>query len=502
MTVLSTRNAGVRAGPSRVRERAPGTTLLRAASVASRMRSTTLAVAVTLVVVLAGCSGAPSGTSAPTTEDGATDHPPTTGPTDATTSTDDGTPTTQGGTPTTQGGTATTTAGTTSPGAVSGSLPPGVNESGLVDPAALWQAHLDGAYDADGYRHVLSFANASGGEWTVRVHGSENVSSVLAVVGNATTTSRVWYADGGNVTATWNDSSASREYFERAGLRSVGPALVAAVAESYPATFLRVGSYAVDGTVERDGRTLVRLRATGVGDDADAERSVQFLQGTATDVDGTVLVARDGKIASMNLTVDRAANESLAVAFAVDDAPGPVPRPGWLADVPDVDVSVSERTDADRVRVLAVENAGSEPIPAGRTLSVSRTGLTFGNVTLPASVEPGERAYLYQVGPSTYDATVRVSVGTPPSLPANATDFGFGTSVLVTIRDGPITATVGLPENETVERVAWSTPGPRDRAGGHATVTLAGGGATVAPPTPLRAAGAMVGQRPNSRTVS
>jgi hypothetical protein len=461
------------------------------------MRSTSLAVAVAVVVVLAGCSGAPGGASAPTTDDAATDRSTTAPPTDATGSPDDAT--TEDGTPTTA---AATTAATTTPSDGAGSLPPGVNGSGLVDPASLWQAHLDGAYDADGYRHVLSFANESGETWTVRVHGSENVSSVLAVVGNATATSRVWYADGGNVTATWNDSSPSREYFERAGLRSVGPALVAAVAESYPATFLRVGSYAVDGTVEHDGRTLVRLRATGVRADANADRSVQFLQGTPTDVDGTVLVAADGRIASMNLTVDRAENESLAVAFAVDDAPGPVPRPDWLGDVPDVDVTVGDRTDVDRVRVLVVENAGSDPIPAGRTLSVARSGLTFGNVTLPASVEPGERAYLYQVGASTYDASVRVSVGTEPSLPENASDFGFGTSVVVTVRDGPITATIGLPENETVGRVVPGAPGRRDRAVGDGTAPLTRRASTVAAPTPRVSGTGAIGQSSNSRTVS
>lgn len=462
-----------------------GATLFGAGFVASGMRSTSVAIAVAVVVVLAGCSGAPGSTSAPT----ATGGPTTDG---GVATTDDTTSLADGGASTTRGETATTTTaatttttgpttaagttagrGTTTAEDGAGSLPPGVNESGLVDPAALWRAHLDGAYDGDGYRHVLSFANESGGTWTVRVHGSETVSSVLATVGNATETSRVWYADGGNVTATWNESSAAREYYENAGLQSVGPALVAAVAEAYPASFLRVGAYVVDGTVERDGRTLVRLRATGVSEDAAAERGVQFLSGTPTDVDGTVLVARDGKVASMNLTVDRAENESLAVSFAVDDAPGAVPRPDWLADVPDVALTVAERTDTDRVRVLAVENTGSEPIPAGRTLSVSRSGLTFGNATLPDAVAPGENASLYQVGDSTFDASVRVGVGTEPSLPANATDFGYGSNVVVTLRDGPITVTVGLPENETLGRVAGSAPGRHDRVDGHAAAAMA-----------------------------
>lgn len=471
-------------GVSVAARRTAGTFIPRA-SVVARMRSTAAAALVALLVALAGCGTAVPGTDStagPTSTGASVDS------TGGTTTGDDAGATTSTATTSTTTAGRSTAAGTTTAGSVAGDLPPGVNASGIADHGALWSAHTEIAYAGGGYEHVVVFAGA-GNRTTIRLRASGNASNARATFGNGTASEYAWYADGGNRSATWNTTSPERAYYERAGLSSVGPALLVAVAESYPATLLRRVAVEPAGTVERDGRTYVRLRATGV---ADAE-STSGLFRTSLPHDeyaaanGTVLVSSEGFVAAMDLTLVPATDgEALSVTMNASRTAPAVEPPAWLESAPALSTSVVDRSDRGHPQVLAVENTGDVAISAGATLSAGKSGFDFGNVTLSEAVEPGETAYVWLDGNSTFDADVDVAVDDRPTVPADAPDFGSATGIVVTVVDGNVTVAVGLPENETTTAAE--------------TVSRNSGAAPTA--APERAAGAARPQRSNARTVS
>ncbi|MFC6952409.1 hypothetical protein [Halorubellus litoreus] len=451
------------------------------------MRSTAAPVLVALLVALAGCGTAVPGTNstpdATTAGDGTAEA--------ATTASDDSGATTSTAATTTTTTARSTAAGTTTTSeAVDGDLPPGVNASGIVDAGTLWSAHTEVAYDGDGYEHVLALAGDAGNRTTIRLRASANASRALAAFENGTATEYAWFADGGNRSATWNTTSPERAYYERAGLSSVGPALVVAVAESYPAYVLRRVAVEPAGTVERDGRTYVRLRATGV---AESETGGGVFEPSLpsdeyADANGTVLVSREGFVASMDLSLDPAdGGTALSVTMNATRTAPAVEPPDWLGDAPALSTSVVERTDRGEPLLLAVENAGDVAVSTGATLSIGKTGFDFGNVTLSEPIAPGETAYVSLDGNSTFDADVEVAVGDRPTVAGDAPDFGSASGVVVTVVDGNVTAAVGLPENETTTAAAAAVASER---------------AVAATPAVERAAGTALPQSSNARRVS
>lgn len=411
------------------------------------MRSTAATLLVVLLVALAGCGSSQVATTGPTDAS-------TTDAGSATTTTTAGGETTRASTATNTATTTTTTATTTTDGSggAEDGLPPGVNESGPTDATALWQAHVGQAYGGDGYRHVLAFSDGAGNRSTVRLRASGNASTARVAFENATWTSYAWFADGGNRSALWNESSPARSYYDNAGLGAIGPTLLVGIGEAYPKVVLDRVSLVPDGTVTRDGRELVRLRVTGT-EPSDAASGLYTPSLPVEEFDsanGTVLVTREGFVASMNLTlVPSGGRDPLSVSMTTARTAPPVERPNWLETVPDLDVSVVERTDRDRAQLLAVENEGSATVAAGSTYAVGKTGIDFGNVTVDEALEPGETAYVYLDGESSYDADVRVVVGDRPTLPSDAPGFGYTSGIVVTVTDGNLTAGFGIPANET-----------------------------------------------------
>ncbi|WP_435317391.1 hypothetical protein [Haloarchaeobius sp. TZWSO28] len=398
------------------------------------MRQTVTALLVVTLLVLAGCnttSTAPgtTATDAPTVE--------TTVATDTT-----ATAATTGTPPPTE----TTTAPSVSPDL----LPPGVNDSGLADVTTLWQAHIENVNDDDGYRHVLTLANRSGGERVIRLHSDgPRARGVLAGGGTET---HAWMADDGNVSAVWNTTSAQRKYYAHAGLDGIGPLYVLAFAEGYPNFLLEYGEFAVDGTVERDGHRYVRLRATGVNNEnvSGFQLSQFFGSGRFADMTGTVLVTPEGTVAAMDLELydEGADTPALRAEFDLQTDVASVERPDWLGEVPHLAVSTAEpdpQTSTDRL--LVAKNTGDVALQAGSNVTLSLYSQELGTVTVPESVEPGETMYLYVVG-STYDGELRVAVGDRPTLPEDAAAFAV-VDPFVRVEQGPVTASFGIPDNES-----------------------------------------------------
>ncbi|WP_439025469.1 hypothetical protein [Haloarchaeobius sp. DT45] len=410
------------------------------------MRQTTTAILLAALLVLAGCN---TTTSAP----GSTQADATTGTTVETATTPDTATAPSTGTATqTETTTTDQTRTTTAPAVSADLLPPGVNASGLADVPALWRAHIENVNDEDGYRHVLTFTNRSGGERVIRLHSDGP--RARAAFDSEETVSHAWMADDGNVSAVWNTSAPRREYYSHAGIAGVGPLYLLGFAEGYPNVLLEYGEFAVDGTVERDGQTHVRLRATGVSDeDVSGFQLWQFFGGSEfAGMDGTVLVTPEGTVTSMDLALhgDDEDVPTLEADFALDQDVGPVERPAWLGEVPQLSLSLAEPADQTGTeRLLVAENTGDVALEAGTNVTLSLYSQELGNVTLSEPVEPGQTMYCYVVG-DTYDGDLRVAVGDRPTVPDDAAGFAV-VDPFVRIEQGPLTASFGIPDNESAE---------------------------------------------------
>ncbi|MCT9095726.1 hypothetical protein [Haloarchaeobius sp. HME9146] len=406
------------------------------------MRQATKALLLAVLLVLAGCNtmqSAPGTTATDTTAPGTTAEPTTVTQTEAT------------ATPTTTPALATET--TNAPSVSTDLLPPGVNDSGLADVTTLWQAHTENVNDDDdGYRHVLTLANRSGGERVIRLHSDGP--RARGVLAGGDTETHAWMGDDGNVSAVWNTTSAQRSYYSHAGLDGIGPLYVLAFAEGYPNFLLEYGEFAVDGTVERDGQRYVRLRATGVNNEnvSGFQLSQFFGGGRFADMSGTVLVTPEGTVTAMDLELydEGADTPALRADFDLQTDVASVERPDWLGEVPRLAVSTAEpdpQTSTDRL--LVAKNTGDDALAAGTNVTLSLYSQELGNVTVPESVDPGETMYLYVVG-STYDGELRVAVGDRPTLPEDAAAFAV-VDPFVKVEQGSITASFGIPDNESAE---------------------------------------------------
>nr|WP_148680467.1 hypothetical protein [Halovivax ruber] len=156
---------------------------------------------------------------------------------------------------------------------------------------------------------------------------------------------------------------------------------------------LGVGNYSVNGTVERDGQTFVRLTATDVS---------QALNEFWEAYEGTVLVTAEGVIYDIDSTfvqntdnTTETVEESISLTTNVEWS-GP---PSWVADVAQLSISTVESGKA-----LEIRNTGGGALPANASFNVyisneTRWGSPIsghpeGTITTDARLEPGDAVYV------------------------------------------------------------------------------------------------------------
>ena len=246
------------------------------------MRTDRLAlVAVGLLVVLAGCSGSPGGTG-PATD-----------------------------------GTETGEAGTVE-------YPAGVTQSGIENASALIAA-TDQRLATTDYTLTQTLEQQAGEESlsvTQRTRSSLTDERRLFVFDATSETNRLFVADG----TQYLDAVSDGETTSRSGplersFESLHEPEMLGGGESLGG-ILRNGNYTAAGTVERDGRRLVRFELT----EADRSR----ISGSVTDASGEVLVGDDGVVYDAALRIELESgylNQTFRIEQLGDVT---VERPDWV----------------------------------------------------------------------------------------------------------------------------------------------------------------------------
>lgn len=345
----------------------------------SPTRRAALAVAVALLLVTAGCSGGTTSTTGTT---------PTTGPATAT-STDTDTTTTA---------TSVASAYTVTGDATADQYPPGVAADGtLTNVSAIRRAH-ESAVANESVALTVEGTNPNGSTAFRHAHAANGTyySERTSTTDGERRTSEVYRTGShGYTRAVVGNETYSSVLQNATGTVPAGLTHGMFSPDNAPVELLADGDYTVNGTVERGGRTFVRLTADGVPQ----HRSHGFV----TAYEGTALVTPDGVVAAVHASFERTADNTTeqyeqSVTLDTDaDWSGPPP---WVADVPRLSLSTVE----DK-RAFEIRNAGGATLPANTTFRVdaaeSRQWVfqadavgSNATVTTDAPLEPGDAVYV------------------------------------------------------------------------------------------------------------
>lgn len=158
--------------------------------------------------------------------------------------------------------------------------------------------------------------------------------------------------------------------------------------------YLAGGAFAAAGTTVRDGETLIRLRATEVGNASAIRQAFQAAE--IHGVEGTGLVDQRGRIRSLQVTIrfvpsgsNRTVTTRLRYSLSALGATT-VSAPAWVS---------TARERATHVNVTKVTGPALKITPTRGTLEANTTihaflGNTTGSVRLSAPVPTGESVYL------------------------------------------------------------------------------------------------------------
>jgi hypothetical protein len=317
--------------------------------------------AVALLVVLAGCGTAPTGT-----------------PTDAA--------------PERPDPTATPTPGP--------SFPAGLSADGVEDADALLDAH---AAELNGTTHLSELVRTSNA--TTRVLPVNRSVYAGVVDGERRTLTRATgTAYPGAPVERWETPNVSarralddRPLYEVYRGGEVLPAVLTGD-RAVLAPVLTDATWRYDGREPSNTSTLLRYEATGAS-------------GPLRSVEATLLVAPDGAIHGLEASYVRATADgdvAVEVRYDLTRAVAPPPTPDWVTDAPHL---TAERAGSDAV---AFTNAGDATLPAGTNLSVALAGEVRAvdrNGSLPVDLAPGETVYVSVVDGA--EPTVQVTADRP-----------------------------------------------------------------------------------------
>lgn len=210
-------------------------------------------------------------------------------------------------------------------------LPPGVNESGVVNASALAAAH-DATLRSEGFvldgtfvRDPPNRGNQTRTFDTVVAPGAERFQTAVETVRYASDASdavsqrsgkRVW----SNATATLRAATIDGETAV-SSVEDQPPWLSLTRAPQYRSS-LKIGEFAVEGAVVRDGHTFTTLVAEGASEAVD---------GNAT-VDARFVVDERGVVHEATVSVSTPGSEADSAHYEVVQFGGSPERPAWVDD--------------------------------------------------------------------------------------------------------------------------------------------------------------------------
>ena len=290
-----------------------------------------------------------------------------------------------------------TATGTWSPNASVDQYPPGVADNGtLANASVLVDAHFDGTANQS---MELRFESSRDDRVRTLVHGPERVPfySTYAVTSEGERARIEFY--GGDSDSFYRASLPNETL--HVVYQNASPAGITAWTEydtvggpqNHLHPLLDGGNYSVNGTVERGDRTFVKL-TTSEGPPE-----------TGHITNGTVLVTPDGVVHDVEVTVFQRVGENtpkrIDGSMTLDTDVEWCGPPSWVADVPQLELSLVEDGHAVEIR-----NTGGAVLPANTTLSVNGhddpvwkprihpSSDRSGTVTTDDRLEPGDAVYV------------------------------------------------------------------------------------------------------------
>ncbi len=302
-----------------------------------------------------------------------------------------------------------------------GDLPPGVDESGVVNATRLLDAHRSQGL-SDGYRVRHEPVAADGeGEAVVLDRGPARARLVRETADGITT----YWASGEGRAVAVRDPSSTVTY--ATGASGAAGDLLAQSSRTETAVdpYVRYGEFDAVGVVEREDGQFLKLEATGIDAAALSDGPSRIAgDGQVLEIAGQVLVTSAGVIglAELEVTVETGDGETVTDVFryevgGVEEAA--LERPDWTEETPHVEASLHEDGTA-----LALTNRGGAAIPEGTELRLVADGEVLGTATVPERVEPDGRLYAVVVTGDDATTTVHVGVGEPPSVEGHRVSLG------------------------------------------------------------------------------
>jgi len=323
-----------------------------------------LVVAVVATVVLAGCSGGQTTTTAPTADE------PTTDP-GTTTQGDDG------------GDGGDSLDGVDTPSWMTGD---GVNGTKLLS------AHFGSLSDV-GYR-VETYQNSSGilslertGVQRVGANGN-TVYEYDTVSSNGNSTTRAFVNDTWVLTESANETrSVYSDYRVSGGVSNLNYS-------QQLVQYVRLGDYAVNRTYEVDGETRIEYVATEPADVQGASAITSF--------DGRIVVSPDGRIYELGVAATQEAqygNATTEFQFTLAAVgSGDVETPAWVSTARQQATTVDFDYEFNG-SVMEVTHEGGDAVAAGTQVVVTpQAGQGVAFAVLEESFEPGETIYVSSTG--------------------------------------------------------------------------------------------------------
>jgi hypothetical protein len=271
------------------------------------------------------------------------------------------------------GGDPTTTPSTPTP--IDGDAPPGVTATD-IDTDTLVSAHLDAL---DNRSYTITVEQSSGGN-SISVTSRAEAGRLPALID----------VEGqGAIQEVYVTTNASYELRQGGGEQTIRRtqenASTIPTGERYVRQVLADGNLSYTGTVERDGRTLHRLRA-GL---PDLNRQIE--DGRATWFEAELLVDESGLVHSLSyrLTVERDGTESdLRIEMDLTDIGATtVDEPSWIDDA-STDPNATTRTLSNSGLETTLAVAGSSESVSAVTLENASTGFYNLSVVEDARVSP------------------------------------------------------------------------------------------------------------------
>ncbi|WP_158055335.1 DUF7537 family lipoprotein [Halorussus halophilus] len=286
-------------------------------------------------------------------------------------------------------------------------LPAGVTANGLENASALVTAHNRSLADRS-YRFAFE-SNSS--EYSSRIRAARGLDATLLVANSANTTTRSWTQ--GSRTSMVQTADGERGYRLVQGEyeSALGFDTYADLTRAVLVTYLRVGEYETTDVVTRDGTKLVELTATGINRSAVDQLAGEESNVSVDAFEARVLVDSDGVVhefeATVTETVD-AESRTNEVGYDLSDlGSASVERPDWASSIPQLNATITEDG------AVAIEHTGGPAVEDGTRLSMATDSVVDGAQL--SKLSAGETAYLYVAETADGQRDVRASVGDRPS---------------------------------------------------------------------------------------